>query len=120
MNPIGQSHFQELQVTAVKRLSQGVLFTVAFQKNYQYDRDYFANAFDTAMSWEPSNTSLPSRLTVEGLYELPFGHGKMWAHSGLMSTVFGGFSVSGTYELNPGQLIEFPANFFYIRDSQSF
>jgi hypothetical protein len=65
------------------------------------------------MTSEPTNSSLPNRLTVEGLYELPFGHNKMWAHSGLMSTVFGGFSVSGTYELNPGQLIEFPANFFY-------
>jgi hypothetical protein len=66
------------------------------------------------MTSEPTNSSLPYRLTVEGVYELPFGHGKMWAHSGLMSTVFGGFSVGGTYELNPGQLIEFPANFFYI------
>lgn len=114
MNPIGTSNFQELQVTAVKRMSHGMDFTVAYQKNYQYDRDYYANPFDTVMTSEPSNTSLPYRLTVEGLYELPFGHGKMFAHSGLMSTVFGGFSVSGTYELNPGQLIEFPANFFYI------
>jgi hypothetical protein len=114
MNPIGTSNFQELQVTVVKRLSNGLDFTVAYQKNYQYDRDYFANPFDTAMTSEPTNTSLPYRLTVEGLYELPFGHNKKWAHSSLMSTVFGGFSVAGTYELNPGQLIEFPANFFYI------
>ncbi len=114
MNPIGSSNFQELQVTAVKHLSHGLDFTVAYQKNYQYDRDYYANPFDTVMTSEPTNSSLPYRLTVEGVYELPFGHGKMWAHSGLMSTVFGGFSVNGTYELNPGQLIEFPANFFYI------
>jgi hypothetical protein len=112
VDPIGQSHFQELQITAVKRLSQGVLFTVAFQKNYQYDRDYFANPFDTAMSWEPSNTSLPSRLTVEGLYELPFGRNKKWANSGLMSAIFGGFRVNATYELNNGTLLEW-GNLFY-------
>jgi len=113
VDPIGQSHFQELQITAVKRLSQGVLFTVAFQKNYQYDRDYFANPFDTAMSWEPSNTSLPSRLTVEGLYELPFGRNKKWANSGLMSAILGGFRVNATYELNNGTLLEW-GNLFYV------
>jgi len=112
VDPIGQSHFQELQITAVKRLSQGFLFTVSFQKNYQYDRDYFANAFDTTMSWEPSNTSLPSRLTVEGLYELPFGHNKKWANSGWKSAIFGGFRVNATYELNNGQLLEW-GNLFY-------
>lgn len=113
VNPIGQSHFQELQITAVKRLSQGVLFTVAFQKNYQYDRDYYANPFDTAMSWEPSNTSLPSRLAVEGLYELPFGRNKQWASSGWKSAIFGGFRVNATYELNNGQLLEW-GNLFYM------
>jgi hypothetical protein len=113
VDPIGQSHFQELQITAVKHLSQGALFTVAFQKNYQYDRDYYANPFDTAMSWEPSNSSLPSRLTVEGLYELPFGHNKKWANSGLMSAIFGGFSVNATYELNNGTLLEW-GNLFYV------
>ena len=112
VDPIGQSHFQELQITAVKRLSHGVLFTVSFQKNYQYDRDYFANSFDTAMSWEPSNTSLPSRLTAEGLYELPFGHNKKWANSGWKSAAFGGFRVNATYELNNGQLLEW-GNLFY-------
>jgi hypothetical protein len=112
-NPIGQSHFQELQITVVKHMSHGFDFTVAYQKNYQYDRDYYANPFDTAMSWEPSNTSLPYRLTGEVLYELPFGHDKMWAHSGLMSAVFRGFSVNATYELNPGQLLEW-GNLFYV------
>jgi hypothetical protein len=112
-DPIGQSHFQELQITAVKHLSQGLLFTIAFQKNYQYDRDHFANPFDTAMSWEPSNTSLPSRLSVEGLYELPFGRNKKWANSGLMSSVFGGFFVNATYELNNGTLLEW-GNLFYV------
>jgi Carboxypeptidase regulatory-like domain len=112
-NPIGQSHFQELQVTVIKHMSQGVDFTVAYQKNYQYDRDYFANPFDTAMSWEPSNTSLPSRLTAEAMYELPFGRGKEWANSGWTSAIFGGFRVNATYELNNGTLLEW-GNLFYV------
>lgn len=112
-NPLGQSHFQEILVTATKRMSHGLDFTVAFQKNHQYDRDYYANAFNTQMSWEPSNTSLPYRLTAEALYELPFGRGKMWANSGLASAIFGGFKVNATYELSPGTLLEW-GNLFYV------
>lgn len=114
-NPIGQSNFQELQITVIKHMSHGVDLTVAYQKNYQYDRDYFANPFDTAMSWEPSNTSLPSRLTTEAVYELPFGRSKKWANTSWKSAIFGGFRVNATYELNNGTLLEWN-NLFYVGD----
>jgi hypothetical protein len=113
VNPIGQSHFQELLVTVTKRMSHGFDLTAAYQQNYQYDRDYFANSFDTQMSWEPSNSSYPYHLSAEGVYELPFGRGKMWAHSALASAIFGGYHLSGTYELDPGPLIEW-GNMFFI------
>lgn len=115
VSPIGQSHFQELLVTVTKRMSHGLDFTVAYQKNDQHDRDYFENAFDTTMSWEPTNSSLPYRFTAEALYELPFGRGKMWANSGWASAIFGGFRVNATYELNPGTLLEW-GNLFYVGD----
>lgn len=111
-NPIGQSHFDELLVTATKRLSNGIDFNLAFQKNYQSDRDFYENPYDTQMSWEPSNSSYPWRLTFEGLYELPFGRGKMFANSGWKSAIFGGFRLNGTWEFSPGPLIEFGNTFF--------
>lgn len=112
-NPIGQSHFHELLVTATKRLSQGFDLNLAFQKNHQYDRDYYLHPYDTSMSWEPTNSSYPWRLTTEALYELPFGRGKMWANSGWKSAIFGGFRLNGTWEFSPGPLIEF-SNMFYV------
>jgi len=113
--PIGQSHFHELMVTVAKRMSHGFDLNLGFQKNYQYDRDFFNNPYDKAMSWEPTNSSYPWRLTVEGIYEMPFGKGKMWANSGWKSTIFGGFRVNGTWEFSPGPLIEF-GNMFYVGD----
>jgi hypothetical protein len=115
VNPVGESHFHELLVTVTKRMSHGLDLTVAYQRNYQYDRDYYANPFDTALSWEPSNTSLPNHITAEGMYELPFGHNKMWATSGWKSAMFGGLRLNGTFEYDPGQLIEW-GNMFYIGD----
>jgi len=110
---VGQSHFQELQINVSKRMSHGLSLMVAYQKNDQHDRDYYANAIDTTPSWEPSNNSAPYRLTTEGVYELPFGRGKRWASSGWTSAIFGGLHVNGSYEIQPGTLIGF-SNLFYI------
>jgi hypothetical protein len=115
VSAIGESHFHELLVTVTKRMSHGFVMNVGFQKNLQYDRDYFNNAYDTSMSWEPTNSSYPWRLTVEGIYEMPFGRGKMWANSGWKSAIFGGFRLNGTWEFSPGPLIEF-GNMFYVGD----
>ena len=113
VDPIGQSHFQELQITVNKRLTEGLSLMVAYQKNYQYDRDYFANPFNTQMTWEPSDNSLPYRLTAEGVYELPFGRKERFANHGWTSAIFGGFRLNGTWELSPGNLINF-GNLFYV------
>lgn len=113
--PLGDSRFDELQITVVKRMSHGLDLNVAYQQNYQSDRDFFNNPFDRTMSWEPSNSSYPWRLSVESVYQLPFGHGKMWANSGWKSAAFGGFQLGGTWEFSPGPLIEF-GNMFFIGD----
>ena len=112
-NPIGQSHVQVVYATVTKRMSHGLDLTFSYTKNHQYDRDYYANAYDTTESWEPSNSTYPYRITTEGVYELPFGRGKMWANSHLASAIFGGFRLNGTYEMSPGSLIGF-GNLFYI------
>jgi hypothetical protein len=84
-----------------------------FQVNRQQDRDYFANPFDTAPSWEASNSSAPYRFTAEGVYKLPFGRGQEWATSGLANDLAGGFTFSATYELQPGNFVTFN-NLYYI------
>lgn len=110
---IGESNFQEFLLTISHRYDHGLTLTGSFQINNQHDRDYFANGFDPSPSWEPSNNSEPTRLTISGVYDLPFGRGRMWATSGWKSALFGGFQMSGTYEAQPGQLINF-GNSFYI------
>lgn len=110
---IGESKFQEIQVTINHRYSQGLslMGTIAF--NHQSDRDYFANGFDPSPSWEASNTSVPVRFTSEAVYSLPLGRGRAFASSGWKSAVLGGFQLSGIYEAQTGQLLNF-GNLFYI------
>jgi hypothetical protein len=85
----------------------------SIQFNDQHDRDYYANGYDAAPSWEPTVYSQPVRFTTEGVYNLPFGRGKAWAKDGWKSAVFGGYQLSMSYEAQPGQLISF-GNLFFV------
>lgn len=111
--PIGTTHFQEVQVTLRRRMQNGLVLNGMLQINDQHDRDYFANPYDAEPSWEPSNNSAPYRFTAEGAYDLPFGKGKAWATSGWKNAIFGGFHLDATYELQEGSLLGF-GNLFYV------
>jgi hypothetical protein len=107
---IGGSQFQEFQLNLSKRISNGLVASASYQKNYQKDRDYFENPFDVRPSLESSLLSPPWRFTSSWVYSLPFGRGMRFATSGWQSAAFGGFQFSGLYETNPGTLLAFASN----------
>jgi len=113
--PNGQSTFHEVSVSWVRRMNDGLEYAINYQKDFAYDRDYYANSFDPSPSWEDSNNSRPSRFTVISVYELPFGSGKKWATSGWKSAVFSGFNLNGSYVLTNGPLLSF-GNVIYNGD----
>ncbi len=115
---LGETHFQEALISLTRRYSRGLTLMASIQFNDQHDRDYFANGFDPSPSWEPSNNSEPVRFTMEGVYDLPFGSGRAWATGGWKSAVFGGFQLSGSYEAQPGQLVNF-GNAFFVGNANS-
>lgn len=110
--PLGLSNFQEVLFALTHRWSHGVSLMASFEINDQHDADYFANAYDPKPSWEASNSSTPTRLTIEEVWALPFGRGNEWARSGWKSAAFGGFQIASSYEAQPGMLVSFN-NLFY-------
>ncbi len=111
--PVGLSNFQEVLISLTHRWSHGLSLTGSFEINDQHDADYYANAYDPAPSWEPSNSSEPTRLTIEEVWALPFGRGNKWATHGWENAVFGGFKIDSAYENQLGTLIGF-GNLFYV------
>ena len=105
--PVGQSQYNAIYVSLQHRAAHGLEFAINYQRNFQYDRDFYANSFDPSPSYEDSNNSRPTRLTVSTTYQLPFGKGRDFATSGLKSALFGGFSMNGIYEVQQGALIGF-------------
>ncbi|HEY2018708.1 MAG TPA: carboxypeptidase-like regulatory domain-containing protein [Bryobacteraceae bacterium] len=110
--PLGSSNFQEVLFALTHRMSHGVSLTASFEVNDQHDKDFFWNAFDPLPTSEPSNSSEPTRFTMEEVWQLPFGKGNPWANSGWKNALFGGFQIDTSYELQPGQLVNFN-NLFY-------
>jgi len=64
--------------------------------------------------WWNDNASRPYRLSGAAVYELPFGRGKTWLNNGgILAAVIGGWQMAGTFERQPGSLINFGNLFFY-------
>ena len=107
---VGTSQFQEFQANISKRISNGLVANMAYQKNLQYDRDFYENQFDTHPSLESTLISPPWRLTASWVYTLPFGRGQSFARSGVVAAILGGYKLSGSWETNPGTLLTFSGN----------
>ncbi len=107
---VGTSQFQEFQVNLSKRISNGLVANFAYQKNLQYDRDFYQYLYDTHPSRESTLLSPPWRATATWVYTFPFGPGQRFSRSGVKGTLLGGFKLSGSWETNPGTLLTFTGN----------
>jgi hypothetical protein len=67
--------------------------------------------------WQTNNNGRPWRLTAAGVYELPFGPGKTFLHdNGWIANVARGWTLGGTYEYQPGALLNWNNNIFFSGD----
>jgi hypothetical protein len=105
-----------LEMLLERRFSKGFSLKAGYTWLLQNkSADWFANQCDTEPSWRLSNNGRPLRLTVNSVYQLPFGRGRAFLKSGLLGRVFGGLQIAGTYEYQPGPLLDF-GNVFYYGD----
>jgi hypothetical protein len=64
--------------------------------------------------WLSDNNSRPFRVSGGAVYELPFGSGRRFLkQGGVLAALAGGWQTGGTFEYQPGSLIQFNTNLFY-------
>jgi len=69
--------------------------------------------------WQTSNNARPWSLRGGAVYELPFGDNKPFLKDGgVASKLFGGWQTGGTWEYQPGALLNF-GNLFFNGDKNS-
>jgi hypothetical protein len=112
--PLGESKVHSLEILLNRRYSNGLSGTASFSVNRvrssrtveEYDRE--------PTLWQGDNAGRPYRFTGGVVYELPVGEGKKYlSDGGWLGAVAGGWQLSGTYEFQPGALLNWGNLFFY-------
>lgn len=110
----GSSRYNALQAKVQRRFSNGFSALVSYtlskmMSNVDEQQGWYEqynagaqNTFDHKAEWSLSGLSVPSTLSISGLYELPFGRGKTFANSGPLALIVGGFSLSGILHYQAG------------------
>lgn len=108
------SRYEGLDLTAERRFSRGLGFSVAYTLSRSADQSAehlaaggspsFPQDASHLEAWEgPSDYDTRHRFVGAFVYELPFGEGKRWARSGLSRALLGGWFMSGILTARSGR-----------------
>jgi Carboxypeptidase regulatory-like domain/TonB-dependent Receptor Plug Domain len=108
---IGYGNYTGLQASLKRRLTQGISLQAAYTYSHSLDNapeELETNSGDApngrdAGSWYGnSDFDVRNRVSVNYVWELPFGHGKQMLNHGPLSWVLGDFRTSGVYTFYSG------------------
>ncbi|MFZ0302134.1 MAG: carboxypeptidase regulatory-like domain-containing protein [Terracidiphilus sp.] len=102
----GTSNYEALIARTEKRFSSGfsaaVNYTLSKCLGTPY-QDEFAWHVDMHLDYSHCTEDINDIFTANGIYELPFGHGKMFLNRGAMADAFaGGWKIAGIATLRTG------------------
>jgi hypothetical protein len=94
------NNYNSLQINVQRRFIQGLAFGAAYTWSRALgvgdDQPGFViPGFVRQRHYGPAGFDRTHMLTVNHLWELPFGKGKRWGNSGLSSWLFGGWQLNG-------------------------
>jgi len=107
----GESSYDSLQVALERRFTGGWQYRVAY--TFSKTKDNGEGAFDSVGDRninfiEPFSTSrldFPHVLTLQSVYDLPFGKGRRWGSNwnSAVDAILGGWQVNGIWRFQSGQ-----------------
>jgi hypothetical protein len=111
--PVGEIKTHSLEMSVSRRYSNGLTGTAAFTVN-RVSENRIVEEYDRAPTlWQTNNNGRPWRVTAVAVYELPFGPDKSFLREGgWLSDIARGWQVSGTFEYQPGALLNWGNLFF--------
>jgi hypothetical protein len=112
--PLGEVKAHTLEVLLNRRFANGLSGQVNFSAN-RVTEHRTVEEYDRAPTlWQTSNGARPYRIAALGVYELPFGPRRRFLNNGgLASAIAGNWQVSGSWEFQPGALLNWGNLFFY-------
>ena len=110
---IGQSFFHSGMVHIEQRVKHGLTLTANYSFAKMIEQDTYLNPEDTKLFRGISpNADHKQHFTVGGVYNLPFGRGKLFSLGGskLADEIAGGWVLNGIYQFQTGLPINFSAD----------
>jgi hypothetical protein len=113
--PLGEVRTHAVEVSFQRRFSQGLSVNAAYVGMRAEERLIVINEYEGAPTqWLTSQNARPHRITLNGVYQLPFGRGRRYlSNGGVLSMILGGWQTGQTFEWQPGPLLQFGNVFFY-------
>ena len=105
----GYSWYHSLQTRVERRFAAGYTFQASYTYSKLMEATGYLNGADPLPERVISAQDFPHRLTVSGIYELPFGRGKrlLGSASGVPEKLISGWQVQGVYIGQSGQALGF-------------
>ena len=110
-NAIGVGNYNGLEATLTRRFANGLNLRAAYTYSRSLDNSPEEletnsgappNGRDFAAWYGASDFDVPHRVAVSYIYQLPFGMGRKYLNSGILSKIVGGFETSGVYTFYSG------------------
>jgi hypothetical protein len=115
--PLGKVRTHAIEVGFQRRFSQGLSLNAAYVGMRAEEWLNIINEYEMApTTWVTTQNARPHRVTLSGVYELPFGRGRAFlTGGGVLGKILGGWQTGQTFEWQPGPLLQF-GNVFYYGD----
>lgn len=109
--PIGNSHYDSLQTSLERRFSAGLHLGVAYTWSKSIGICCSENSDGLSAIQIPeyynlnralTSSDTPHNLTINGVWQLPFGRGRRWGQGGVINWLAGGWQVNGIFSAVSG------------------
>ena len=120
----GRIIYNSLQVMANKRFSGGLTlngtYTLAKMEEEGVGGNAFVDNITRQINRSPTTQDRRHRVTVSGVYELPFGRDRKWLGNipRVADLLIGGWDIAGSFLYNSGRPWDLPGNVFYVGDGE--
>jgi hypothetical protein len=114
----GWSNYHSLQITATKRVTNGLSFLAAytFSKSlatadttlgygWYGGNGYGQSIYNRKLDYSVTYLNVPQDLRLTWIYDLPFGPQGRWLRGGALSYILGGWTISGINHFRSGEPI---------------
>jgi hypothetical protein len=105
----GSSNYQSVQMKIEHRFTRGFSMLAAYTGSRFTEKVFKLNPTDADYEERLSEFDVPHRVSISGILEIPFGHGRHWGanSSGLVDAFAGGWSVQGIGQFQSGRPMTF-------------